>query len=91
MCSEKEPINCHRSILISKAFVDKNIAVKHILIDGNVISQKEIEEMLLKLYNFPQKTQTSLDSFYKTKESNNIHYIYKAYAKRNKEIGYYQF
>ena len=86
MCSEKEPINCHRTILIAKAFYDKEIDIKHILIDGNIISQSKIEEKLLILYNFPHETQSSLDSFKNTEKSNNMDYIQKAYEMKNKEI-----
>src|SRR3954454_7052667 len=36
MCAEKEPLACHRSILISRALEERGIRVKHILEDGSV-------------------------------------------------------
>lgn len=50
MCAEKEPVNCHRSILIGYDLKKKNIIVKHIL-DENVIKyQKDIEEEIMAMY-----------------------------------------
>ena len=50
MCAEKEPVNCHRSILIGYDLKKKNITVKHIL-DENVIKcQKDIEEEIMAMY-----------------------------------------
>jgi len=37
MCSEKDPINCHRAILISRVLVEKGVSVKHIQNRGNVV------------------------------------------------------
>ena len=34
MCAEKDPLDCHRTILVSRALVDRGIAVEHILSDG---------------------------------------------------------
>ncbi|MGL6298396.1 MAG: DUF488 family protein [Methanobacteriaceae archaeon] len=103
MCSEKEPISCHRSILISRSFFNKNIVVKHILGDGSIETHEELEQELLKLYDFPcnnqvllfknssKDAQTSLDFFNNNSKENSEDkcYIEEAYKKRNKEIGYY--
>ncbi|MEQ1708801.1 MAG: DUF488 domain-containing protein [Terricaulis sp.] len=47
MCSEQDPLDCHRCLLVSRALKDKGISVQHILPKGRVISHIEIEERLL--------------------------------------------
>ena len=49
MCSERDPLDCHRCLLVSRALAQRGIRVNHILDDGNVISQDEIEGKLLGL------------------------------------------
>jgi uncharacterized protein (DUF488 family) len=88
MCSEKEPLDCHRSILISKVFSEKGIDVKHILGDGNIESHKSLENRLLKLYGFPTKSQKTLSFFDKNMADVLINHLEEAYKKRNKDIGY---
>lgn len=50
MCSEKDPINCHRTILISRVLNDEGIEVSHILNPSESCSQTEIEEKLQKKF-----------------------------------------
>jgi len=88
MCSEKEPIDCHRSILISKAFYRKGINIQHILADGEIETQKDLENRLLSLYKLPTKTEVTLDFFNKNSDNNKFDHLKQAYTKRNKDIGY---
>lgn len=48
MCSEKDPLDCHRTLLISQALVEQDFAVKHILIDGSSESHEQSVQRLLK-------------------------------------------
>ena len=48
MCSERDPLDCHRCLLIGRALAERGIAVKHILPGGDILGQDEIEERLLK-------------------------------------------
>ena len=34
MCAEKEPLDCHRTLLVARAFDEAGVAVVHILADG---------------------------------------------------------
>jgi uncharacterized protein (DUF488 family) len=53
MCAEKDPIQCHRTILISRHL--KNYAnIQHILEDGNLESHDHIEQRLLHLFKLDQ-------------------------------------
>ena len=82
MCTEKEPIDCHRAILITRAFDLRNIPVEHILADGGLLSQKQLDEQLLDMY-FPNRQQLSW-------LGNGRDLLEEAYRKRNKDIGYRQ-
>lgn len=54
MCSEKEPINCHRAILISRVLTEKGISVKHILNETESLDHKDIEAQLLKKFKIEE-------------------------------------
>jgi uncharacterized protein (DUF488 family) len=50
MCAEKEPLECHRTILVARRLADEGINVRHILGDGHVEEhERTIERLLLKL------------------------------------------
>jgi len=49
MCSEAEPLYCHRFSMISPALAD--FEVKHILKDNGVLTQPQLEEKLLKSFS----------------------------------------
>jgi uncharacterized protein (DUF488 family) len=51
MCAEKDPIQCHRTILICRNLRDENIKISHILNDGSLESQKNAETRLLRLFH----------------------------------------
>jgi len=36
MCAEKEPLECHRTLLVSRALEVEGVSVQHILVDGGV-------------------------------------------------------
>ncbi|AJA47576.1 hypothetical protein CPAST_c15010 [Clostridium pasteurianum DSM 525 = ATCC 6013] len=50
MCVEKDPVNCHRAILIAHDLKKRNIYVKHILEENLVKSQGDIEEEIMDIY-----------------------------------------
>jgi uncharacterized protein (DUF488 family) len=49
MCSEQEPLDCHRCLLVGRAFVECGVGVTHIQDDGTVATQEQIETRLLEL------------------------------------------
>src|SRR5206468_13029488 len=49
MCSERDPLDCHRCLLVSRALAQRGVRVSHILDNGNVVSHAEIEAKLLEL------------------------------------------
>jgi uncharacterized protein (DUF488 family) len=55
MCAEKEPMDCHRTVLVSRRLAERGAAVEHLLADGMVRAHAQIEEALL--------TKTGADLF----------------------------
>jgi uncharacterized protein (DUF488 family) len=49
MCSEADPLDCHRCLLVARALAEGGLDVAHILASGEVASHAEIEERLLQL------------------------------------------
>jgi len=49
MCAEKEPLDCHRTILVARALTELGVAVQHILADGRLESHDATMERLLKV------------------------------------------
>jgi uncharacterized protein (DUF488 family) len=47
MCAEKEPLNCHRTLLVSRALAEEKIPVMHIMGDGSLRAHQEVENDLL--------------------------------------------
>lgn len=54
MCSEKEPLDCHRALLIAGALIERGAAVEHILADGSVESHGEAMDRLMDSLKLPR-------------------------------------
>lgn len=50
MCSEKEPLECHRTLLISRSIETHRVKILHIHRDGQIESQSEAIQRLLKIW-----------------------------------------
>jgi|ERR1043166_639149 uncharacterized protein (DUF488 family) len=48
LCVEKEPLDCHRSVLIARELEALSVGVAHILADGSIESHSEAMDRLLK-------------------------------------------
>lgn len=51
MCAEREPLDCHRCLLVARALAERGIGVGHILHDGTVTPHAAIERQLLADYS----------------------------------------
>lgn len=49
MCAEKDPIECHRSILISRYLSQQSVIIEHIRSNGALETHYELEERLLNI------------------------------------------
>jgi uncharacterized protein (DUF488 family) len=47
MCAEREPLDCHRCLLVAPALVARGLQIGHILGDGSLLPHAAIEERLL--------------------------------------------
>ncbi|SPF49997.1 conserved hypothetical protein [Candidatus Sulfopaludibacter sp. SbA4] len=54
MCAEKEPLECHRAILVARHLVALGISVQHIHADGSLESHDAAIERLAVLLNLPE-------------------------------------
>jgi uncharacterized protein (DUF488 family) len=49
MCAERDPLDCHRCLLVARVLVARNFTVAHILYDGTIESHAATEGRLLDL------------------------------------------
>lgn len=54
MCAEKEPLDCHRTLLVSRALEQHGVSIVHILSDGSTEAQLQTMSRLLDLVGLPQ-------------------------------------
>lgn len=50
MCAEKEPLDCHRTLLVARALAELGVEVQHILADGHLEPHDVAMERLLRLH-----------------------------------------
>lgn len=83
MCSEGNPLECHRFSMIAIYLNEIGFEVKHILKDKSIKTHKELEDVLLKKYakKLPQPSLFEPDINEKTK-------LKAAYRLHNEEIGW---
>lgn len=78
MCAEKDPITCHRTILVCRNLLAVGVTIKHILSNGRVEEHKDSEHRLMKLFNLNQP-----DLFRSEQQR-----IEDAYSRQGKKIAY---
>jgi len=54
MCAEKDPLNCHRALLVARRLHETGIQVSHIRADKTLESQQDMENRLLALCKLPE-------------------------------------
>jgi uncharacterized protein (DUF488 family) len=59
MCAEREPLDCHRCLLVMRALAGQGLAVGHILHDGTIEPHAATEQRLLELDGEPEDLFTS--------------------------------
>ena len=47
MCAEKEPLDCHRTVLVSRRLAERGAEIEHLLADGKRKPHAMLEEELL--------------------------------------------
>ncbi|MDE0031109.1 MAG: DUF488 domain-containing protein [Deltaproteobacteria bacterium] len=53
MCAEKEPLECHRTLLVAQALESRGVSVDHILADGGLEAHAAAMDRLLVMHGDP--------------------------------------
>lgn len=85
MCAEKNPIQCHRAVMVARPFREAGYRVIHLLPDGGEKTQETLEQELLNQY-FPDREQMSLFDGGESPDEGD--WLRKAYALQNDKIGF---
>ena len=83
MCAEKDPINCHRTSLVARAFAEAGCKVIHLQPNGVEEPHSSVETRLLDKY-YPDRYCLSL--FDEAPDDDEL--LKRSYRMRNQEIGY---
>jgi uncharacterized protein (DUF488 family) len=54
MCSEADPLECHRFLLVGRALAEEGADVRHILTSGAIVTHGDVEDRLLQLENLAE-------------------------------------
>ena len=91
MCAEKDPLTCHRAVLVCQHLKVFNLDIKHIHFDGNLENHKLLEIRMLrinKLENKELEGQLSLFSNDTIPKLTQEERIKKAYHQQGLKIAY---
>ncbi len=80
MCAEKDPLDCHRAVLIGRMLVRDGLSVQHIGSDGELESHVTLERRMLNRYGLLQGSL--FDS------SSDFAALAAAYERRGAELAY---
>ena len=87
MCSEANPLSCHRFSLVSRYFYDNGLDVNHILRSGEIKSHQELEQEMISKYlrmkNSKLQEVDEMFGLYSAEDQRR-----DAYRLKNVEIGY---
>src|SRR3989304_85714 len=91
MCAEKDPIACHRTILVCRNLRSMNIEIKHILGDGKIESNIDFERRLLNMLKIPENdlftsNEDLIEEAYNI-QGQKIAYVKNSYEDDNKNSG----
>ncbi len=85
MCAEKEPLDCHRTILVCYNLKRPDISIKHILYDGTLEDHRDAESRLVGARH--RLAPTSEQDLF-NQDANDSERLERAYKKRANGIAY---
>ncbi|MFI3231301.1 MAG: DUF488 domain-containing protein [bacterium] len=90
MCAEADPINCHRSVMLSRGFKNNDFQISHILRGGETISHQILEKNLVSLYFSHHNQLTIFDGLFENSSTSISEdaLLISAYSQQNKLIGF---
>lgn len=80
MCAEKDPLDCHRCILVSPHLRRQGLQVLHILSDGSVEDHDQTEKRLLQLFELEK------NELFRTPDE----IVAEAYKKQGEKVAYHE-
>ena len=86
MCSERDPLDCHRAVLVGRQLSNRGHEVRHILSEDHWESQKSLEQRMITMVGKKMERQISL--FSNETEVKSISEIEEAYQTRGMQIAY---
>lgn len=78
MCAEKEPLECHRTLLVARVLHEQGVDVEHILGDGTLEPHEATMDRLLELSGFQQ------EELFRTREA----VLAEALARQEEKVAY---
>ncbi|MCY3914348.1 MAG: DUF488 domain-containing protein [Chloroflexi bacterium] len=60
MCAEKEPLDCHRTLLVARALAERGVAVAHIHADGSLEEHATAMDRLVSLHKLSPVQQIDM-------------------------------
>jgi hypothetical protein len=95
MCAEKDPLTCHRAILVCQHLRHFDLNINHILKNGDLESHDHLEERMLTKHGFTEFAESAQEeaqlSFFE-KQNNSLptreECLKKAYKLQGDEIAY---
>lgn len=54
MCTERDPLDCHRALLVAKTLVERGVAVRHILANGDLEEHADAMGRLMDNFKLPR-------------------------------------
>lgn len=78
MCAEKDPLECHRTILVARTLVERGADVQHILEDGSLEPHDRALDRLLEQFKLDQP------DLFRTREDS----VVDAYGRQAERIAY---
>lgn len=85
MCAEADPLDCHRFAMVSYQLAREDFCVKHILKDGEIKTNDDLENELVDAYRANYKETPLLQNVMQNSDENDLE---EAYLLKNKEIGF---
>jgi uncharacterized protein (DUF488 family) len=83
MCAERDPLTCHRTILVCRALRSPGLTIEHILADGSIETNQAAEMRLMSILNIqPDMIHDELECIERAYESqaNHIAYVIPSFS-----------
>ena len=78
LCAERDPVNCHRTMLVAPALAESGVAIVHILADGRLETHEQVLDRLCAAAGMPPR------DMFRTRSQQRE----EALARRAREIAY---